>query len=76
MIKLDTALVENLSFFLQLLQKQNASVLFRGLKILDSGVGRDPAVFSRYSFSSTTFKMLQFLQNIVIYYGKFLFVDE
>jgi len=64
-IKLDVALVENLSFSLPLLQ--HASVLVRGLKILDSGVGSDSAVFSRYSFLSTIFKMLQFLQYIAIY---------
>jgi len=64
-IKLDFALVENVRFLLQLLQ--HASVLVRGLKILDSGVGRDSAMFSRYSFLSTIFKMLQFLQYIVIY---------
>jgi len=33
------------NFFVQLLQ--HASVLVRGLKILDSGAGRDSAVFSR-----------------------------
>ena len=54
MIESDVALVENLSFFLQLLQ--HASVLVRGLKILDCGIGRDSAVFSRYSFLSTIFK--------------------
>jgi len=47
-IKLDVDLVENLNFFVQLLQ--GASVLVRGVKILDSGVGRDSAVFSKYSF--------------------------
>ena len=47
-IKLKVDLVENLNFFLQLLQ--HASVLVRGLKYLYSGVGRDSAVFSRYSF--------------------------
>ena len=48
MIKLKAILVENLNFFLQLLHR--ASVLVSGLKNLDSGVGRDSAVFSRYSF--------------------------
>ena len=43
MIKLNVILVENLNFFLQLLHR--ASVLVGGLQILDSGVGRDSAVF-------------------------------
>ena len=46
MIKLNV--IQNLNFFLQLLHR--ASVLVGGLKILDSGVGRDSAVFLRYSF--------------------------
>jgi len=47
-IKLDVPLVENLNYLLQFLQ--DASVLVRGLKNLDSGVGKDSAMFSRYSF--------------------------
>jgi len=42
-IELDVALVENLNFFLQLLQ--HVSALVKGLKNLDSGVERDSAVF-------------------------------
>jgi len=52
-IKLKFLLVENLNFFLQLLHR--ASLLVRGLKNLDSGVGRDSAVFSSYSFCSSVF---------------------